>query len=173
MRDIELTDNERFFLANQYEILAALKNDDHYAQIARSFMYGHKFLYQPILDQLSENLPQTDVNHVLAILNICEGIKDSYDKLSDNSGIEEHSIEFPGFCGKTEAQLCGFADNLIQHQLYQSTLGNGARNAHGPTTEVYKRMITRCKELGSPRAPYAKETLQQILAARIHPENRK
>nr|ACN22674.1 hypothetical protein [uncultured bacterium] len=40
MPRLKLTDTERLILANQYEILAALKNDDSYGRIAEELRDG-------------------------------------------------------------------------------------------------------------------------------------
>ena len=173
MRDIELTDKERLFLANQYEILAALNNDEHLALMAETLKAGHKWLYDQFFDSLSENLPDSQAQHVLTILGIFGDMQASYDNLTDKSGIDQKTLPFPGFDGNNESELLSFADSLIKHGRFESTLGKSARNSHMPTTDLYRRMIQRWKELGSPNYPYGKETIQEILAARIHPDNRK
>lgn len=42
MKDLELTDVERVILANQYEILSILKEDDSYGLLAQNLRDGHK-----------------------------------------------------------------------------------------------------------------------------------
>lgn len=173
MRDLELTDKERLFLANQYEILAALNDDEHYALMAETLMAGHKWLYDQFFDSLSENLPNSKAQYVLTILGIFGDMKASYDGLADKAGIDENSLSFPGFDGNNECDLLGFANSLIKHGRFEVTLGKTARNSHMPTSDMYGRMIVRWKELGSPSYPYSKSAIQEILAVRIHPENRK
>lgn len=173
MRDIELTDKERLFLANQYEILAALNDDEHYALMAETLKAGHKWLYDQFFDSLSENLSDSHAQYVLAILDIFSAMQASYENLTDKSGIDEKALQFPGFDGNNESELLNFADGLIKHGRFESTLGKSARNSRMPTSDLYGRMIQRWKELGSPNYPYRKETIQEILASRIHPDNRK
>jgi len=173
MRDIELTDKERLFLANQYEILAALNDDEHSALMAETLKAGHKWLYDQFFDSLSENLPDSQAQHVLTILGIFGDMQASFENLTDKSGIEEKALPFSGFDGNNESELLSFAGSLIKHGRFESTLGKSARNSHMPTSDLYGRMIQRWKELGSPNHPYGKETIQEILAARIHPDNRK
>lgn len=173
MRDIELTDKERLFLANQYEILAALNDDDHYALMAETLKAGHKWLYDQFFDSLSENLPDSQAQYVLRILGIFGDLQASYHDLADKSGIDEKVLAFPGFDGNNESELLSFADSLIKHGRFESTLGKSARNSHMPTTSIYGRMIQRWQELGSPSYPYNKETIQEILASRIDPDHRK
>ena len=172
MRDIELTNKDRLFLANQYEILAALNDDKHYALMAETIKAGHKWLYNQFFDSLSENLPDSQALYVLRILGIFGDLKSSYDNLPDKTGIDEQTLTFSGFDGNNECELLSFADSLIKHGRFEMTLGKCARNSHMPTAGIYGRMIQRWEELGSPSYPYSKETIQEILAARIHPDNR-
>ena len=173
MRDIELTDKERLFLANQYEILAALNDDEHYALMAETLKAGHKWLYDQFFDSLSEDLPDSQAQYVLTILGIFGDLQATYDNLTDKSDIDEKVLPFPGFDGNNESELLSFADSLIKHGRFESTLGKSARNSHMPTSDIYRRMIQRWNELGSPNYPYSKAVIQQILAARIHPDHRK
>jgi uncharacterized protein YfbU (UPF0304 family) len=173
MRDIELTDKERLFLANQYEILAALSDVEHYGLMAEALKAGHKWLYDQFFASLSENLPDFKAQHVLTILGIYGDMKASYDHLADKAGIDEKSLTFPGFDGNNEYDLLSFADGLIKHGRFGTTLGKNARNSGMHTTGTYGRMIDRWRELGSPNYPYSKSAIEEILAARIHPDNRK
>ena len=173
MRDIELTDKERLFLANQYEILGLLKNEDYYTEMAQTLRDGHQWLYQQIFDSLCENLADNKVQHVLTILDIYSSMRDSFRELSDKSGIDEKALVFPGFDGNNESDLLSFAHNLIKHGRFSSTLGEHAQNSHHPTYDIYRRMIDCWDELGKPNYPYSKGTIQKILESRIHPEHRK
>jgi uncharacterized protein YfbU (UPF0304 family) len=173
MAKLKLTDIERLTLANQYQILAALHEDEKYARMAETLRDGYEWLYSQYFDQLSSNLPEHQAEHVLAILGIYSDLKDSYAKLDDKSGIEESQIIFPGFDGNNEVELLGFSGALRKHDRFSSTIGEHVRNSHMPTTEIYQRMINCWRELGQPNYPYDKQTIQEILAARIHPSHRK
>jgi uncharacterized protein YfbU (UPF0304 family) len=173
MDSIELTDKERMILANQYEIMAMLNDNEDYALIAETLKAGHKWLYDRLFDSVSDNLPDSQVQHVLTILGIYGDLQTSYEELADKGLIDKKELIFPGFDGNNECELLSFANSLIKHGMFESTLGKTARNSHMPTSEVYGRMIQRWNELDSPTYPYRKETIQEILAARTHPENRK
>ena len=173
MRDIELTDKERLFLANQYEILATLNDDKDFALRAETLKAGHKWLYDQFFDSLSENLPDSQAQYGLRILGIFGNLQASYRDLTDKSGIDEKVLAFPGFDGNNESELLSFADSLIKHRKFESTLGKSVRNSHMPTSSIYGRMIQRWQELDSPSYPYGKETIQEILASRTHPEHSK
>ncbi len=165
---IKLTDTERLILANQYEILSALRDDEDYARMAETLRDGHEWLYSQYFDSLSPNLPSDKAEHVLTILGIYSDLRDSYNEISDKSGIEERLVKFPGFDGNNESDLLSFARALRKHDRFTETLGKDANNSHMPTTEMYRRMIERWRALGEPRFPYSKETILEILAARVH-----
>ena len=88
---IELTDKERLFLANQYEILGLLKNEDYYSELAEQLREGHKWLYEQSFDVIYPNFPEENANLVLEILELYEVISDSYEALTDKSDINAKS----------------------------------------------------------------------------------
>ena len=173
MAKLQLTDVERLLLANQYDILGLLKKDDGYTKMAENLRDGHKWIYEQHATQISENLPDEEAEHVLTILGIYSELRDSYKQLSDKSGIDEHSVMFPGFDGNNETELLHFARALSKNDNYAETIGKDARNSHMPTTDIYRRQIAEWKNLGSPRYPLSKEQVLQIIDARTHPSNRK
>jgi uncharacterized protein YfbU (UPF0304 family) len=160
-------------LANQYEILSELRSDSSYAELAENLRDGHEWLYSQHFDYISPVLSESQVEHVLAILGIYGDMRSSFDELSDKSGIEESQLTFPGFDGNNEAELLSFAGALRKARRFETTLGKRELNSHMPTTATYQRMIEKWRELGSPNYPYNKQTIVEILAARIHPDNRK
>ena len=173
MAQLHLTDVERLLLANQYEILGLLKKDDGYTRMADNLRDGHKWLYQQHATQVSDNLPDEDADHVLTILGIYSDLRHSYNQLGDKTGIEEHSVSFPGFDGNNEVELLHFARALSNNQNFSETIGKDARNSHMPTTDMYRRQISEWKSMGSPRYPLSKEQILRLLDARTHPSNRK
>lgn len=172
MRDLNLSDKERLFLATQYEILAVLKDDADYALKAETLRRGHKSIYDEYFDFFSENLPDAQAQHVINILGIFGDMKASYQQLTDKTGIDEKDLVFPGFDGNNESELHSFAQSLLKHGRFEQTLGEHVRNSHMPTTDMYRRMIERWTDLGSPRYPYEKRVIQEIIAARTHPDYR-
>jgi uncharacterized protein YfbU (UPF0304 family) len=164
----DLTDTERLILANQYEILSKLdpNESDSYAQLSRNLRDGYKWLYDQALAWLSPVLDKESTTLALTILGIYGDMKSSYEQLDDKSGIDVHWVEWPGFDGNNEPELLGFTGALIAAGRFVNTLGKYAKNSHHPTIDGYSRMIGRWKQLGSPRYPYTKEQIQEILAAR-------
>jgi uncharacterized protein YfbU (UPF0304 family) len=76
---LDLSDKDRLILANQYEILSKLgeNESDTYVLLAKSLRGGHKWLYQTQLENmLSENLSDEETQHVLDIAGLYGTLKD-------------------------------------------------------------------------------------------------
>lgn len=172
MAQLKLTDTERLILANQYQILGLLEEDDSYTEMADNLRSGHKWLYEQHATQIQDNLSDEDTKHVIAILGIYSDLRDSYKELVDKTGIDANLVNFPGFDGNNEAELLGFARSLSKSGRFTETLGKDARNSHMPTTDLYSRQIAEWKSLGSPNYPYSKEIILKIIDARMHPTSR-
>lgn len=166
MANIKLTNTERLILANQYEILSALKKDSSYERLSENLRNGHEWLYSQAFDWISENLSEEKAEHVLTILGIYGDMRDSYKTLSDKTGIEENEVVFPGFDGNNEAELLMFARALREDDRFVVTLGNTAQNSHFPTNEMYGRMIKKWEEIGKPNYPYTKQMILDILSTK-------
>lgn len=164
MPKIELTDAERLILANQYQILSILEKDDDYDQLARNLRDGHKWLYQDQL-QLSANLPDVDVQHVLDILDLYRLLKSSFEELDDKAGIDIKRLNFPGFDGNNESELLHFAGALSRSGRYLEEIGNPAKNSHHPTNDLYNRMLGEWRRLGEPSYPLSADAIKAILGA--------
>jgi uncharacterized protein len=172
MPRMKLTDTERLILANQYEILAVLKSDDSYARLAEQLRDGHEWLYQQSFDYFAPNMSQEKAEFVVTILGIYSEMRDSYEQLTDKSGIELHQVQFPGFDGNNEGDLLSFARALRQNERFIDTLPEHGKNSHMPTREMYGRIIAKWREMGEPHFPLTKEQILGLLDAKIHPANR-
>jgi uncharacterized protein len=168
---LTLTDVERLILANQYEILSVLQEDQGYGKLAQQLRDGHEWLYADF-QNLSEVLPRKEAEYVLAVLEMYEAMADSFDNLPAGHGIKKHDVDFPGFDGNNEAEYANFAAALAASRRYEHVLGkDGHKNSHMPTTGIYRRMLQAFEQIGKPRR-MNKEQLAGVIAARLHPENR-
>ncbi|UXH79992.1 YfbU family protein [Roseateles amylovorans] len=171
--NVKLTAVERLILANQYEILGLLQNNESLTRLATDLKDGHAWIFESkIRNQLSDELPDASAKEVLAILGIYSDLKDSYDQLGDKSGIDGRAVVFPGYDGNNEGELLHFTAALSANGNYSQTIGEHARNSHCPVRDMYQRMVDRWTELGKPRYPLSKEAILAILDAQIHPSNR-
>lgn len=167
---MELTDTERLILSNQYQILAKLENDDQYAMMADTLRRGYKWLYDDYLEHLQPNLDNDKAEFVISVLALYSDLKGSYDDLTDKSGIEARDVEFPGFDGNNETDLMGFANFLGKHGRFEDVLNPKGNNAHMPTVDIYRRMLSCRHDMGDVDHPYSKEQIQQLLDARKYKE---
>ncbi|WP_334666562.1 YfbU family protein [Streptomyces cyaneofuscatus] len=164
---MELTDAERLILSNQYQILAKLDNDEHYALMAETLRRGYKWLYDEYLEQsLWPNVDDDKAEFVVDVLDLYSTLKASYSELEDKSGIEAREVKFPGFDGNNEGDLMGFANFLLKHGRFDDVLNKGGNNSHMPTVEIYRRMLQAWRDMGEPAYPYSKEQIRQLLDAR-------
>ncbi|WP_111848321.1 YfbU family protein [Acinetobacter baumannii] len=146
--DIELTDKERLILANQYEILGLLKKEDYYLNLAEQLRDGHKWLYQQSFDTFSDNLSDEDAELALNILEVYEALQDSYDALSDTSGISPQDVKFAGFDGNNESEFMRFVDALKKSNRFVDVIDDGVRNSHMRKVHIYETMIQKWDDLG-------------------------
>ena len=160
---IELTDKERLFLANQYEILGLLKNEDYYSELAEQLRDGHKWLYEQSFDDISPNFPEESANLVLNILELYEVISDSYEALIDKSDIVAKKVLFGGFDGNYETEYMGFVDALKKNSRFTSVIESGVRNSHSPKAHVYEAMLNKWYESDKSRH-LTKEQLLEVLS---------
>ena len=167
----ELTTTERLILANQYEILGILREDESCEKISSNLRDGHKWLYDQIFDYISPDLSDRQTKHVLDVLSMYELLKASYIESADKGEIKEDELEFPGFDGNNEAELRQFAKALLQDDRYVHVLGDSVKNSHMPTAEIYERMLSELQELKNDDLLSATE-IRKILNARIHPSAR-
>jgi uncharacterized protein YfbU (UPF0304 family) len=164
---MELTDAERLILSNQYQLLAKLEDDEHYALMAETLRRGYKWLYDEYLEQtLWPNVDDDKAEFVVDVLDLYSSMKASYGELEDKSGIEASEVDFPGFDGNNETDLMGFANFLLKHGRFDDVLNEGGNNSHMPTVDIYRRMLQAANDMGDPSYPYSKEQLRQLLDAR-------
>ncbi len=159
---IELTDKERLFLANQYEILGLLKNEDYYSELAEQLREGHKWLYEQSFDVIYPNFPEENANLVLEILELYEVISDSYEALTDKKDIDAKKVLFNGFDGNYETEYMGFVDALKKNNRFVDVIEAGTRNSHAPKAHIYESMLNKWNELDKSRQ-LTKEQLIEIL----------
>jgi len=171
VRTVELTDLDRLILANQYEILGALKKDKSYEELAESLRNGHKWIYDGIFSGLADVLPEAQANFVLDVLGLFEKLQDFYNALPDKSGIESHEVLFPGFDGNGEGTLISFAAAIRKKGHYEHVAAARNLNAHMPTIDLYVRMLDAWRNAGAPLRLDTSD-YDAIQASRVHPSDR-
>lgn len=146
-----LTDTERLILANQYEILSKLEDNDYgrqyYKQLSDNLKSGYKWLYEDHFQCLSDVLDEDDAELVVKTLSLYRTLKNNYDDLEDKSVIDEMSITFKGFDGNNEGRLMRFTQALKENDRFTDIIEKGQLNSHSPKKKQYRKMLSNWKEL--------------------------
>lgn len=162
---LNLTDTERLILANQYQILARLEQDDSYETLSENLRDGHAWLYNQTLNMaLSEELSDEDANYVVEILDIYDTIKSSYENSTDKSGIPAHAVEFPGFDGNNEGRFLRFSIALRKDNRFEDVVPERGKNSHMTTTPRYRKLIEKYEQMGKPNYPLSKEQILELVS---------
>nr|WP_015060788.1 YfbU family protein [Psychrobacter sp. DAB_AL60]AFF18219.1 hypothetical protein [Psychrobacter sp. DAB_AL60] len=142
---MNFTDTERVILANQYEILAKLDNEQAYLDLAENLRDGHEWIYdQKISISPIFNKEQSDF--VVSILELYEVIQSSFDALSDKGSLTEDRVKFPGFDGNNEGDYKRFFSALVKNQQFAHV--NANTNSHMQKISTYKHMLGKWESLG-------------------------
>jgi len=169
---LKLTDTERLMLANQYEILGKLEEDQGYLELAHNLRRGYEYLYQDAFQNLYEVMPQQDAQFVMTIVGLYDNLQASYSQLADKGDIDPAKLKFPGFDGNSDEEvlLMGFASALAQAGFFPNQLrGRIGINSHMSLMPNYRRMIAAWKELGEPHN-LSQAQIETVLKAKNHPE---
>ncbi len=170
LKKLELTDTERFLLANQYEIMGLITKEESYTRLAENLRDGHKWLYEQHTE-IAPNLSAGDTDCVLSALDLYDDLHNSYRRIGAPESIKESDVLFPGFDGNNERKLLNFARAVHKSGRYQGTVKDEVPNSHMETREMYGRQIAKWKEIGMPEMPFTHDQICRIVEAREHPSN--
>jgi uncharacterized protein YfbU (UPF0304 family) len=149
---MKLSRTERWMLANQYRILAALDP-------ARAARYNDCVLalekgYAAVIDRMSAHVSRDDTDHkesqeVDEILTMFDALQRTYRVLEDPFGIDPLQLRFPGFDAKTEADYLGYAQFLLEREHWPERLDAARPLDTGvPMLRQYRRMLDEWKKRG-------------------------
>lgn len=141
---MKFTDTERLILANQYEILGKLHNDNYYLDLAENLRDGHEWIYDQKI-HVSPIFSEEESDFVAAILELYEALQDSFDALADKGSLTENSVKFPGFDGNNEGDYMGFFSALVKNGQFAHVKAN--TNSHMKKINTYKRMLSKWEAL--------------------------
>jgi uncharacterized protein len=149
---MKLSRTERWILANQYRILAALEPAN--AATYRSYAEALERGYANVIDRLSGHILRDDTSHRESdetdeILAMFDCLQRRYRTLDDNFGIDEYRLSFPGFDQKTERDYLGYAQFALSREgRYPSLAAQPQLAAGGPMLKQYRRMLEEWKKRG-------------------------
>lgn len=145
---MELSKKERLSLINQFLILEKLYPDEagYYEQHRIALQHGFQLHYKWILENVWDDLTETECRKVLDALDLYRGIVSSFDALEDKDGLTESKIRFPGFDGNNESHYLAYARYFIVDLERYEELIRGQEypdfNSHCPMLESYGRMAS-------------------------------
>ncbi len=150
---VKLTVAERWILSNQYMILAKLdpKKRKHYDKIRGALDSWYELHYGPnyITTNPDEIMTVEECREVGDILSMFQGLRQSYEKISDKSGISKRAVEFDGFDGNNETKQMAYTE-------YYCTLDGGRfekdvdlrnLNSHSQRLPHYRAMLSEYKRI--------------------------
>jgi uncharacterized protein len=129
---------------------------------------GYEYEYSDIFVNIysDENaLSSEDCREVYDILIMYSKIKNTYDSLSDKSGIEDWQIVFSGFDGNSECEQIGYVRYLVDKKSKFSNLNRGDNfDSHMPILKSYRQMLEVWKKYERKQV-LSKDELMEILKA--------
>lgn len=142
---MNFTDTERLILANQYEILGKLNNNQANLDLAENLRDGHESIYNEKI-YVSPILSKDVSDLVYSILGLYEAIQDSFDNLSDKGSLTLERVKFPGFDGNHEGEYMRFVSALVDNHQFAHVKAD--RNSHSGKVSTYENMISKWVSLG-------------------------
>jgi len=166
---MKLSRIERWTLANQYRILAALYPQN--AALYNDYVVALERGYASVIDRLAEHIMRDDTNHkeseeVDEILEMFDCLQRAFRTLDDPYGIESFQVHFPGFDGKTEADYLGYAHFALERERRHENLESAANlDTRSPMLRAYRRMVSEWKDRGG-SSKLSRADILAILEAR-------
>lgn len=148
-KNVNLTWKERWFLSNQFAILAALYPDEKesYEDMREVINNGFELNYSWISEYIYDDpytMTKDECSEVLSILDMFSFIKYSYDELSDKSGIDTLFLKFLGFWGNDDKEIkyMGYTQFLVEREGKFTNIDRGDHfNSHMPILPRYRKML--------------------------------
>ncbi|HEU4556490.1 MAG TPA: YfbU family protein [Longimicrobium sp.] len=168
---MKLSRIERWTLANQYRILAALEPQN--AATYNDYVVALERGYATVIDRIAERISRDDTDHkeseeVDDILEMFDGLQRAFRTVEDPYGIEPYMLQFPGFDGKTERDYLGYAHFALERERRHQNLAS-ARDldtAGTPMLRQYRRMLDEWKRRTRSGHPLERADILAILEAR-------
>jgi len=142
---MKFTDTERVILANQYEILGKLGDDQAYLDLAENLRDGHEWIYKQKIF-VSPIFTEEKSDFVVSILELYEAIQNSFDSLSDKGSLTADRVKFPGFDGNNEGEYMRFFSALVENDQFAHVKAN--KNSHMQKVSTYTNMLDKWESLG-------------------------
>lgn len=153
---MNLSKYQRMVLINQFRILSKLYPDEarDYENKIKVLEFGFSRNYEWLMP-LDNDMPEEACAEVFDILDMFRSIHDSVKKDGNLSDDERQSLKFRGFDGNEEPSQYAYARYLMLDEERYSELARECAdeflNSHIPVLDMYRRMLAKWREFGSPR----------------------
>jgi uncharacterized protein len=167
---MKMTQTERLILSLLYRILEKIDPDDakSYRErqtiVEEGFTTQYSGLHAGMGAELSERVQQ----EVYEILNMHRALKNGLAALGNGEGIDPKAVKFRGFDGNNEGDHLHFGTFLTEQGLFEES---PVVNSHMPVLGVYQRQLDAWRQCKDPHH-LTKQDIENILAARVHPDSR-
>lgn len=165
MSNLNLTKEQRLILANQYKILNILQPDEGYDKFSDALISGHSWIYNNCLGlHVEDEFSKSDSDYVLNVLRMYEFLINSYEDLSDKSGINISDVTFAGFDHNRENEYASFVSGLYKIQYFSNVIKEASLNSHIPLKNKYDTMLAKWESVGTSKYPLTKEDILKIIS---------
>lgn len=173
--DKSLTIKERLILANQYDILAKLTDDDHekkhFENLREVFTSGYSLYYSLATEWFSEEVSENECRFVTDVLNLYRVLYFSWSRNDEmKEVIDEKDVLFNGFDlnDSQEVKYYSFykflVEQLDRYSEIKDLMNEGKIkdfNSHGspPSMDSLSNMILKLKEINNRKQTVSYEDL--------------
>lgn len=165
---MNLNRTERWILANQYRILAALYPKEGYDRVHIALEHGYAAAIAQLSDHIypdEDTLSLQECSEVLNIMSTYEALQRSRKALEDPGDIDVDDVRFEGFDGNNEAKYMGYAQYVIEQEHRFTYLDREeGLNSHMPLLGDYRLMVDQWQQLGR-RYNLTRDEMLRILHA--------
>ena len=169
---MHLTKTERMILINQYEIRKALDPNDavYYDEAIEILTNGYAVLYAELFTGISSDMPKSDGEFVLDVLQMFRVIEAYKQSHPNDSEVANHQwAHFHGFDGNNEGHCLQFTRFQIKVKKHWSEQWpyesqTDGFNSHTPMMGVYARMLKEWESFDKPY-PLSRDQIMAILNA--------
>jgi len=167
---MKLSKQERWILANQFQILKKLypENEEMYEKMQTIVEEGYTLNYDWITQNIFDEMTEDQCKEVIEILDMYTAIYFSHENLTDKTGIDTTYLKFSGFDGNNEAEYMVYTKFLINTDGKFTELKYGNQrpdfNSHQQLLDKYRRMLLEWEKLNKSHT-LSKDELTIILSA--------
>jgi uncharacterized protein YfbU (UPF0304 family) len=145
---MDLNLKDRLILVNQYLILEKIDPEEaeQYALYRHALERGFSREYGEMTGHITEaQISENQCSELIDILDMYRHLSESYDEVSNKTGITKSSVEFPGFDGndRLEGRFMSYVRYLVDEKGEWTELkGHKEKfNSHMPMLNQYKNML--------------------------------